>query len=87
MSNTLELKVDEDVRTANSRAVRRRNDWRRKYEAVTAAIRDVKNSQDGFRNNRTYYVYLNALRREARFLMIRQAGIKHELRTTAYKWV
>lgn len=79
--------VDEDVRRRNSRAVRKRDEWRVRYHYLQNTIKLVKfrlqNSSHGLRENQ---IMLTALRSEANRLMILRDNIGSELKTTSYPY-
>jgi len=84
-------RVSEEVRRAHSRAIRAREQWRRRYAVLTSSIRNTKRAiADAHRNNTVNCageIELRALRHYANLMMMRRDFITDDLRATAYEYV
>lgn len=80
--------VPETQRRANSRAKAQRDAWRRRYAAVSDAIRATKSDRrfGEFTNDYQLQVQLDALRDAARALMQVRGMIGQNLRETSYTY-
>lgn len=82
--------VSDEHRTANLKAIRDRAAWRRRYRALTYAIRDAKARMvQAHRDNRfdsVSEIELLALRTLAQDMMMLRESIKVRLRMTAYTY-
>ena len=84
---TLINRASEETRRANSRAVRKRSEWKSRYAVMTQAIRTTKTERAAMANSREMDMILLSLRVEANRLMERREQIAQELRDTSYKYV
>ena len=77
--------VSDSIRNANSRAIARRDQWRRKYAALSRLIRDNKRILAVMPS---YDMQMNliALRRMADSMMLARWEIAMDLRDTAYEY-
>jgi prephenate dehydrogenase len=75
-------RVSDEVRNANSRAIQKRDQWRRHYAELARAIRNHKEH----REIRSDFV-LRALQRSAIEMMNQRLVIRQQLIYTAYDWV
>jgi len=82
--------VSEDIRRANSKAIRMRNRWRERYSVLSDAIRTTKRRLAAAHRNhsidRLAEVELFALRLTADYMMFTREDIKQQLRLTAYSY-
>ena len=85
------FRVSEDVRRANSKAIRLRNRWRDRYAVLSDSIRATKRrlalAHRNNSNDRPAEIELFALRLTADYMMFEREDIKHRLRLTAYPYV
>jgi hypothetical protein len=81
--------VTEEQRRENSLAKKRRDAWRRRYAAVSQAIRNTKKDRHlgEFTNDYQLQVQLDALREHARELMWYRSHLGEALRNTSYQYV
>jgi hypothetical protein len=84
--------VNEDIRRENTRAIRRRQEWRDRYRLVSQGIRE--NRQRIRESHRTAgkrdplaEIQLRSLRLTAHLMMLSRSDITFDLRATAYQWV
>ncbi len=83
----MNTRVSESIRRANSRAVARRDAWRRQYSVVCKAIRELKREHRERPYEPVVAVKLRAMRQTACDMMFeRNQYIRFELLNTAYPY-
>jgi hypothetical protein len=83
----MNTRVSESVRRANSRAIARRDAWRRQYSVVCRAIRGLKQEHRVRPYDPVIAVKLRTMRDTACDMMFeRNQYIRFELVTTAYPY-
>jgi hypothetical protein len=92
MSNVQAMRVSDQHRLDNLRAIRLRDKWKKDYNAITNIIRECKSTlADSHRvgDPGTYdlEVILRVFRSQANFMLEYRDIIKQELRETAYPYV
>ena len=76
--------ASEDVRAANSRAIRLRDQWRQQYTELSEFIRELKRKRTkGFQNP----FVIRALQAQARDMMVKREHIHLQLVASAYEYV
>jgi hypothetical protein len=86
------MPVSQEMRKENSYWVRRRDEWRRKYQDVVREINYCKSEitylhRDGLSHRaKRYVVQLRALQNMANTMMIERSHIRLQLRLTSYRY-
>jgi hypothetical protein len=83
--------VSNDIRRAHSRAIKRREQWRKQYALLSVAIRETKSLLNRVNRSNSVdtvaEVQLRSLRMVANFMMLDRADVKWDLKNTAYTYV
>lgn len=86
------MPVSQDMRRENSYWVRRRDEWRRKYQEVVREINYCKTEITGLHRDglshatRRFHIHLRALQYVANTMMIERSHIRLQLRLTSYRY-
>jgi hypothetical protein len=86
------MPVSQEMRKENSYWVRRRDEWRRKYQEVVREINYCKTEitdlhRDGLSHvAKRFHIQLRALQAMANMMMIERSHIRLQLRLTSYRY-
>jgi len=86
MTNNNEGFVSEYQRRENNKAIYVRDEWRKKYKALSDIISDYKYMRDD-RRTKDSDLILRALQNRATVMLQERESISIRLRNTSYSWV